>query len=104
MSNLRFTFQGGCTHTDTDKKKTLTDKHHEAIIVSKVAEVQESLYQLKQENNVKHVENKILHLKLAELTEKNTMLTNSIDNMMIGMDSMNERIESMQMELEQGIF
>lgn len=72
--------------------------------MSKVVELQESLYHLKQENSVKDVENKILNLKLSELTEKNTMLTNFINNMMITMKSMNERIGSMQMELEQGIF
>lgn len=99
-SNLRFAFQGGCLHKDTDKNKTLSDKKHDAIVVSKVVELQQSLYHLKQENSEKDVENKLLHQKLVELTEKNTMLTNSVDDMMIKFKSMNERMESMQMELE----
>ena len=77
-----------------------TDKKHQAIIVSKFVELQQSLYHVKQERNNKDVESKLMQQKLAELTEKNTLLTNTIDDLMLKMKSMNERLESMHMELE----
>ena len=77
-----------------------SDKKHQAIIVSKFVELQQSLYHVKQERNNKDVENKLMQQKLTELTEKNTILTNTIDDMFLKMKSMNERLESMHLELE----
>ena len=77
-----------------------TDKKHQAIVVSKFVELQQSLYHVKQERNNKDVENKLMQQKLAELSEKNTILTNTIDDLMLKMKNMNERLESMHMELD----
>ena len=68
--------------------------------MSKFVELQQSLYHVKQERNNKDVENKLMKQKLAELSEKNTILTNTIDDLMLKMKSMNERLESMHTELE----
>ena len=53
---------------------------------------------MKQDRNNEDVENKLMHQKLAELTEKNALLTNTINDLMLKMKSMNERLESMQQQ------
>ena len=55
---------------------------------------------MKQDRNNEDVENKLMHQKLAELTEKNALLTNTINDFMLKMKSMNEQLESMHTELE----
>ena len=68
--------------------------------MSKILELQEELYQLKQERNDKDVENKLMQQKLAEVKEENKMLKDDVDHLKSQVESINEQFETMHMRLE----